>query len=196
MRSAVRALPAVLIAILFAACAALAGSIGSTRAQVDIAVDVDLGLLLPGETVTRSHAVEVPEVATVVRSDWVRREGLAQEIAWDIQLCSADRCQDVAPPLTGGRFAPGSYTLEIAATLPQTASAGAGSALGVVTLQSEATVIEGNGGADSGGTGDPLPLTGGALPWTVIALAGGAVVAGVFAIALARPRREQEGAPS
>ncbi|WP_084102722.1 hypothetical protein [Demequina sp. NBRC 110051] len=198
MSRVAQAVAAALIAVLLAACAALAGSIGTTRAEVDVAVDVDLGLVLPGETVTRSHAVEIPELATVVRSDWVRRDGLAQEIAWDIQLCGDGQCQDVAPPLTGGRFAPGSYTLEVAATLPETVSAGTGSALGVVTLQSEDTAVGGDGGVDSegGGTGVPLPVTGGTVPWAVVALAGGALAAGGFAIALARPRREREGVSS
>ncbi|WP_084077783.1 hypothetical protein [Demequina sp. NBRC 110057] len=177
-----RALPAALLAVLLACAAAIAGGVETTRAETDVAVDIDLGEIMPGETVTKSLEIEVPEDAQVVRSEWVQVEGVAADMTWEISLCSDPGCLDVAPVNTGAKVAAGTWTMTVAGSLPDNAE-GDGYALGVVTLQAD----DPDGGM--------LPTTGGEVPWLVLAFAAGAVAAGAVAVAAAR-RHEPAGARS
>ncbi|GMA34392.1 hypothetical protein [Demequina litorisediminis] len=171
-----RALPAALVAILLGCAAAMAGGIQTTRAETDVAVDIDLGIIMPGETVTKSLTLEVPQNATVVRSEWVELDGVAEDMTWDIALCGDPGCEDVQPVNTGASVPAGTWTMSVSGSLPEDVS-GDGYALGVVTLLADDT-------ATGGGV---LPVTGGAVPWLVVAFAVGAVGAGALAAWRARP---------
>lgn len=171
-----RALPAALVAILLGCAAAMVGGIQTTRAETDVAVDIDLGIIMPGETVTKSLTLDVPQDATVVRSEWVDLDGVAEDMTWDIALCGDPGCEDVEPVNTGASVPAGTWTMSVSGSLPEDVS-GDGYALGVVTLLADDT-------ATGGGV---LPVTGGAVPWLVVAFAVGAVGAGALAAWRARP---------
>ena len=174
MTGARRAAPAALVAVLLAAAAMLVAAAGTTRAAEPIAVDVDLGVLSPAVPVTQSTVVDVPEDATVTRSEWVELTGIADQITWDIQMCTGGSCIDVAPPRTGQSVPAGTYDFIVTGTL-DAAATGSGHALGVVELASD----------------DVLSATGGTVPWGAIALAVAAVAVGGVAVAVAVRGRQK-----
>ncbi|WP_297082437.1 hypothetical protein [uncultured Demequina sp.] len=180
MRRARSWLPGALMAVALASGAAVAGQVETTEAASGITVDLDLGTVTPGTAVSRSIDVAVPAPATVVRSQWVILDGLAQDLDWDIELCGAASCIDVEPPRVGDQVPPGDYRLVVEASLAPLV-AGDGRALGVITLA-----------ADDG----VLSQTGGSVPWVTIALAAAAVGSGVFAVSVAARRRGRAGQES
>lgn len=165
------AFPFVVLAVLLAATAALSHvTVNTAAAPTSVAIDVDLGTLVPGVPASKSTTVVVPVDSSVVASAWYERTGIASQIEWEVTMCASGTCYDVTPPTSDIDIPAATYAFKVEAVLNSTVPDEPGRAVGFVRL------AEAN----------ELATTGAVWTWQAACLAVLALAAGVAAIVVSR----------
>ncbi len=102
---------------------ALAFAFAQPASASTVPLTFDFGIVLPGATVTDTQRVIVHHTSIVAAAQWAPSSG-PDDVVWRAQICGPDGgCSDFAD-LRGARVAPGTYTVTMSVTMPESTPQG------------------------------------------------------------------------
>ncbi|GAA1844641.1 hypothetical protein ACFQZV_10525 [Microbacterium koreense] len=152
---------------------------GGVATATTMPLDVDFGVVPPGQERSAEREVVVPTDAVVQTAGWDARDG---DGVWTADLCSAERCTSV-DALAGAELAAGTYRLVVGVSIPWESDAVPTSADGHIALIElfELPLPD-----------DGLAITGATVPWLAAGVGALALATGTAVLVRRRDREEAD----